>query len=309
MKVFLRTDMLTLTTPLEEYLTDRFGSLDTENPELWDVYAAGLDELYAAEPALDGVLIRIGEAGRVYDVEGWDYYSALAVTTVDAVRTMLETLTAQAEASDREVIFRTWSVGVGAVGDMHTNAGLVRGGAGRHRLAGADRVDEVHARRLLQLAAAERDARAGRSSAGSWSSRAGASSRTSAPSRTTSGREYQFALQQLLAANDRHRGHLDVDAGRRSVARRADDPVPQGRVLAAVRARHRGRRRARPRPRDRRRGGHRGLGAAVVLGRPGDRRRRSSRRWPSRARRSSRACTSSRSPSSASSRSGSSRRR
>ena len=111
MKVFLRTDMLTLTTPLEHYLTDRFGSLDTENPELWDVYAAGLDELYAAEPALDGVLIRIGEAGRVYDVEGWDYYSALAVTTVDAVRTMLETFTAQAEATDREVIFRTWSVG------------------------------------------------------------------------------------------------------------------------------------------------------------------------------------------------------
>jgi hypothetical protein len=34
---------------------------------------------------------------------------------------MLETLSAQAEASDREVIFRTWSVGVGAVGDMHTN--------------------------------------------------------------------------------------------------------------------------------------------------------------------------------------------
>lgn len=121
MKVFLRTDMLTLTTPLEDYLTDRFGSLDTENPELWDVYAAGLDELYEAEPALDGVLIRIGEAGRVYDVEGWDYYSQLAVTTPQAVRTMLTTLSAQAEAVDREVIFRTWSVGVGAVGDMHTS--------------------------------------------------------------------------------------------------------------------------------------------------------------------------------------------
>ena len=121
MKVFLRTDMLTLTSPLEEYLTGRFGSLDTANPELWDVYAAGLDELYAAEPSLDGVLIRIGEAGRVYDVEGWDVYSALAVTSVDSVRTMLETLTAQAETVDREVIFRTWSVGVGAVGDMHTN--------------------------------------------------------------------------------------------------------------------------------------------------------------------------------------------
>jgi hypothetical protein len=121
MKVFLRTDMLTLTTPLEQYLTERFGSLETTNPDLWNVYAAGLDELYAAEPSLDGVLIRIGEAGRVYDVEGWDVYSALAVTSVDSVRTMLETLTAQAEAAEREVIFRTWSVGVGAVGDMHTN--------------------------------------------------------------------------------------------------------------------------------------------------------------------------------------------
>ncbi|KAF2418067.1 hypothetical protein [Microbacterium sp. B35-30] len=120
-KVFLRTDMLALTGPLEDYLIDRFGSLDTENPEFWDVYAAGLDELYEAVPALDGVLIRIGEAGPVYDVGGWDYYSALEVTTVDAVRTMLGAFTAQAEASDREVIFRTWSVGVGAVGDMHTN--------------------------------------------------------------------------------------------------------------------------------------------------------------------------------------------
>ncbi|MGC5222469.1 hypothetical protein ACPW96_07675 [Micromonospora sp. DT81.3] len=121
MKVYLRTDMLTLTTPLATYLTDRFGSLDTENPELWDVYAAAYDEVYAAMPSLDGTVIRIGEAGRVYDVEGWDYYSALAVTTVDSVRAMLTSLSAGAEQADKELIFRTWSVGVGAVGDMHTN--------------------------------------------------------------------------------------------------------------------------------------------------------------------------------------------
>ncbi|MFL6078678.1 MAG: hypothetical protein ACJ714_01995, partial [Ornithinibacter sp.] len=121
LSVYFRTDMLTLTTPLEEYLVDRFGSLATDDPEFWDVYAAGLDELYAAMPYLDGVLIRIGEAGRVYDLPGWDYYSELAVTSVDSVRAMLTALTAQAERVDREVIFRTWSVGVGAVGDMHTN--------------------------------------------------------------------------------------------------------------------------------------------------------------------------------------------
>ncbi|MFC9560815.1 hypothetical protein [Agromyces sp. NPDC056965] len=119
--VYFRTDMLTLTTPLEEYLVERFGGLATEDPEFWEVYSAGLDELYAEMPYLDGVLIRIGEAGRVYDLPGWDYYSKLAVTTVDSVRAMLTAFTEQAERADREVIFRSWSVGVGAVGDMHTN--------------------------------------------------------------------------------------------------------------------------------------------------------------------------------------------
>ncbi|MGR0321067.1 hypothetical protein [Agromyces sp. ZXT2-3] len=121
LEVFLRTDMLVVTTPLEDYLEDRFGGLTTEDPAFWGVYAAGLDELYREMPYLDGVLIRIGEAGQVYDMPEWDYRSALAVTTVDAVRTMLTTLLEQAERSARELIFRTWSVGVGAVGDMHTN--------------------------------------------------------------------------------------------------------------------------------------------------------------------------------------------
>ena len=121
LQVFFRTDMLTLTTPLQAYLEKQFGSLDTENPKLWDVYSAGLDELYASMPYIDGVLIRIGEAGSVYDIPGWDYYSALAVTNVPAVRAMLTSFTSQAENADRTVIFRSWSVGVGAVGDMHTD--------------------------------------------------------------------------------------------------------------------------------------------------------------------------------------------
>jgi len=119
LRVYLRTDMLALTTPLEEYFDSH--DLATKDAGLWDVYAQGLDELYEAVPEVDGVLIRIGEAGRVYDVEGWDYYSQLAVTSVEAVRAMLTTLVTEAERADREVIFRSWSVGVGAVGDMHTN--------------------------------------------------------------------------------------------------------------------------------------------------------------------------------------------
>ena len=205
MKVFLRTDMLALTGPLEQYLTDRFGSLDTENPEFWDAYTAGLDELYDAVPALDGVLIRIGEAGPVYDVGGWDYYSALEVTTVDAVRAMLEAFTGQAEASDREVIFRTWSVGVGAVGDMHTNAEsyeAVLGGIDSPALIVStkytlgdfytwlplnDTLEQGEQRRIVEL-----QSRREFENYGAFPNDLGP--------------EYQWALQQLLAANDRLEG-------------------------------------------------------------------------------------------------------
>ena len=252
MEVFLRTDMLTLTTPLEEYLTDRFGSLDTANPELWDVYAAGLDELYAAEPSLDGVLIRIGEAGRVYDVEGWDVYSALAVTSVDSVRTMLETLTAQAEASEREVIFRTWSVGVGAVGDMHTNDAsyeAVLGGIDSPALIVSTKytlgdfyswlplnvtLEQGEQRRIVEF-----QSRREFENFGAFPNDLGPGVPVRAPAAARGQRE--------------HRGHLDVDAGRRPVARRPDDAVPQGRLLAALRAQHDARRRSRARPRRRRR--------------------------------------------------------
>ena len=121
LKVYLRTDMLTLTPALADYFTARFGSADAANPGLWKVYADALHRLYAQEPALSGILIRIGEGGSIYQTPGLDYYSTIGVRTVDAVQTMLRGFLAEAEASDRDVIFRSWSVGIGAVGDMHTN--------------------------------------------------------------------------------------------------------------------------------------------------------------------------------------------
>ena len=271
MKVFLRTDMLTLTTPLEEYLTGRFGSLDTANPELWDVYAAGLDELYAAEPSLDGVLIRIGEAGRVYDVEGWDVYSALAVTSVDSVRTMLETLTAQAETADREVIFRTWSVGVGAVGDMHTNDAsyeAVLGGIDSPALIVSTKytlgdfyswlplnvtLEQGQQRRIVEF-----QSRREFENFGAFPNDLGP--------------EYQFALEKLLAANANIEGVWTWTqdggpwrAGPMTLYLKAGfwQLYELNTMLAADLARD---------PSSRCRPHHRGLGTPVVLGRPGDRR-------------------------------------
>ncbi|MFB4303134.1 hypothetical protein [Actinomadura sp. NTSP31] len=117
MKVFFQTDMLALSPPLKRYL----GDIDTSSPRLWSVYRAGLHELFTALPYADGAMVRIGEGGGTYKLAGWDYRSEIRVTTVPQVRAMLTALLAQADADDRDLIFRTWSVGVGAVGDMHTD--------------------------------------------------------------------------------------------------------------------------------------------------------------------------------------------
>ncbi|HRY08832.1 MAG: hypothetical protein H6526_02685 [Actinobacteria bacterium] len=121
MRVVFKTDMLANTGPLDDYVQRELGGFDVDDPRLWEVYQAGLEEFFENMPFVDGLMIRIGEAGTVYNSPGWDYFSTLAVTTVDSVRTMLTKFTATAGEYGKTIYFRTWSVGVGEVGDMHTN--------------------------------------------------------------------------------------------------------------------------------------------------------------------------------------------
>ncbi|GEK22618.1 hypothetical protein [Cellulomonas xylanilytica] len=120
MQVYLLTDMLAVSPPLEAYLERTVGGLDVDDPALWSVYQAGLAELFESMPFVDGLTVRVGEGGAVYQA-GWDYSSKLAVTSQSSVQAMLRALLETAGAHDREIIFRTWTVGVGAVGDLHTN--------------------------------------------------------------------------------------------------------------------------------------------------------------------------------------------
>lgn len=117
LKVYMLTDMLAVSPPLER----RLGSLDTTSPTLWSVYQAALAELFERMPFVSGLMVRIGEGGDVYAQNGWDYSSKLAVTTPEAVRAMLRAFLGTAGPRGKDVIFRTWTVGVGAVGDLHTN--------------------------------------------------------------------------------------------------------------------------------------------------------------------------------------------
>jgi len=121
LQTYLWTDMVALTPPLSAYLEDRFGSIDTENPAFWEVYGKAAQEAFEKFPRVDGMIIRIGEAGSIYNKPGWDYSSELYVRSPEAVRLMLEAFLDAAEIYDKTIIFRTWSVGVGKIGDMHTN--------------------------------------------------------------------------------------------------------------------------------------------------------------------------------------------
>ncbi|MEM9839563.1 MAG: hypothetical protein AAF830_10485 [Pseudomonadota bacterium] len=118
MDAYLRTDMVALTPQLEAYL-DRKG-LHVEDDAFWSVYAAGLQELFGELPSVDGMIVRIGEAGSPYDAGPWDYHSELLVQDVAAVQAMLRAFLSVAEEADRTLIFRTWSVGFGEVGHMHS---------------------------------------------------------------------------------------------------------------------------------------------------------------------------------------------
>lgn len=118
---YLWTDMMALTPPLKFFLEERFGELDPEDPDLWAIYGRAAEEAFEKFPHLEGMIIRIGEAGSIYNKPGWDYTSELRVRTDKAVRLMLEAFLSAAEKYDRTIIFRTWSVGIGEIGDMHTN--------------------------------------------------------------------------------------------------------------------------------------------------------------------------------------------
>lgn len=120
-KVVLKTDMLALTPPLEHYFRTTLGGLDASEPRLWEVYGLGLRELFQVFPFLDGLMVRTGEAGGVYNVAGWDYYSRLGVRDDKSLKMMLHELLAAAEEQGARIYFRNWSVGIGGIGDMHVN--------------------------------------------------------------------------------------------------------------------------------------------------------------------------------------------
>lgn len=112
MKVLVTTDLLFFNDEIENHVAPKDTALRR-------FAAHACRQLFEEFPEVGGVIVRIGEAdGR--DVVG-DFRSRIVIKTPQQARRMIEALLPVFEEYDKLLIFRTWSVGIGRVGDIIWN--------------------------------------------------------------------------------------------------------------------------------------------------------------------------------------------
>ena len=110
---YVTTDLLFYNDSMDQHI----GSTDEDIRK----FAAGAcRQLFTDFPNVGGIIVRIGEADGL-DVEG-DSYSRLVLRRPAQARKMIEALIPVFEEFNKQLIFRTWSVGVGRVGDIIWNS-------------------------------------------------------------------------------------------------------------------------------------------------------------------------------------------
>ncbi len=113
LEVFVTSDMQWSTPELRRAA----GRLRAENPRLAELNRLALVELFSVFPQVRGVVLRVGEAGGAHN-QGAAYTGHMIYTTPAALRSLIAGLLPVAEAHDRLLIVRTWSIGIGALGDL-----------------------------------------------------------------------------------------------------------------------------------------------------------------------------------------------
>ncbi|MFV9506859.1 MAG: hypothetical protein AB4911_20095 [Oscillochloridaceae bacterium umkhey_bin13] len=111
--LFVTTDMQWSTPELRAAA----GPLVATNPQLAVLNQRAVRELFAALPWVRGLVVRVGEAGGAHN-EGEAYMGHLIYSSVAALRSLIATLLPICEANDRLLIMRTWSLGIGELGDL-----------------------------------------------------------------------------------------------------------------------------------------------------------------------------------------------
>jgi len=113
MEVFVTTDMQWSTPELRAAA----GPLRPGSARLRELNRWALDELFAELPEVSGLVVRVGEAGGAHN-QGGDYAGHMIYTTPQALRGLIADLLPPIERLGRLLIVRTWSVGIGPLGDL-----------------------------------------------------------------------------------------------------------------------------------------------------------------------------------------------
>lgn len=112
LKVYITTDVMFFNRWIDQ-------ATGGKRDRVFEVLAAMLDELLGAFPQIAGIIVRIGESDGV-DVRG-DFRSRLVIKNASDANALLKRLLPLFERRERLLIFRTWTVGAYAIGDLMWN--------------------------------------------------------------------------------------------------------------------------------------------------------------------------------------------
>jgi hypothetical protein len=113
MEAFVTADMQWATPPLRRAA----GPLRAANPRLAELNRMALEELFTSMPQVRGLVIRVGETGGAHN-QGDDYTGHMIYTSPAALRGLIESLLPICERHGRLLIVRSWSIGIGELGDL-----------------------------------------------------------------------------------------------------------------------------------------------------------------------------------------------
>jgi hypothetical protein len=113
MEIFVTTDMQWSTPPVRAYA----GRMSAANPQWADVNRWALEELFALFPQVGGLVVRTGEAGGAHNQEV-GYASHVLYSSTAGLRDLIATLLPVCARHQRLLIMRTWSIGIGELGDL-----------------------------------------------------------------------------------------------------------------------------------------------------------------------------------------------
>jgi hypothetical protein len=113
MESFVTCDMQWSTPAVRRFV----GRMAADNSRLRAVNRAALEELFRELPQVRGVIVRVGEAGGARN-QGGAYSRHTIYSDVRSLRTLIDTLLPVCERHGKLLVVRTWSVGIGELGDL-----------------------------------------------------------------------------------------------------------------------------------------------------------------------------------------------